>query len=380
MGRDAVIIGRQMKTHGRRTVALLSGRAWGPPAVALILGALLILQPAQPVSAASNGLWSVFPSSIHGQAPRAFFHPKLTPGEAYADSVTVANYTAAPLTFHLYGADAINARGGGLSVRRRTDTQTDIGKWIKLPYPELTVPARSASIVPFTILPPPQATPGDHVGGIVAEETHGTTSRSGSVPITVLQAVGVRIYGRVVGPLHPRLAVGHMSLSLGNSVAMQFGGSADAHVRFTVTNPSNTVLSPVATVGLTTPFGTVARRTLTIGQLLPSNSLAYALDFPGVSAYTHLHATVTVAAPGATASATATAWAVPWLLLVVVLIVVVLAVALILRRRRRRRGRSAATADPEPSDASPGGIASDVVGPAAEADTGSAGSTHTSEN
>lgn len=280
MGRAAAIIGREMTTHRRRTVAIPNGRARGLPAVVLILGALLILPTARPVSAASNGQWSVFPSSIHGQAPRAVFHPKLVPGEVYADSVTVSNYAAAPLTFHLYGADAINAHGGGLSVRRRTDTQTDIGRWIKLPYPELTVPARSASVVPFTILPPPQASPGDHVGGIVAEETQGTTSRSGSVPITVLQAVGVHVYGRVVGPLHPRLAVGHLSLSLGDSVATQFGGSVDAHVRFSVTNPGNTVLSPAATVELTTPFGTAARRTLTVGQLLPGNSLAYAVGFP----------------------------------------------------------------------------------------------------
>ena len=135
----------------------------------------------------------------------------------------------------------------------------------------------------------------------------------------MLQAVGVRVYGRVVGPLHPRLAVGHLSLSLGSSVATQFDGSVDAHVRFTVANPGNTVLSPVATVELTTPFGTAARRTLTIGQLLPGNALAYGLDFPGVSSYSHLHATVTVTAPRATASATVTAWAVPWALLVVVL-------------------------------------------------------------
>jgi len=360
-------------------VAAVRSRRWWLAPLALILGTALSLPPASPASPASNGLWSVFPTTTPGQAPREFFHPALMPGKVYADSVTVANYTTAPLTFHLYGADAFNARGGGLSVRRRTDVQTDIGKWIRLPFPELTVPARSATVVPFSILPPPQASPGDHVGGIVAEQTQGVTSRAGSVPITVLQAVGVRVYGRVVGPLHPRSAVRHMSLSLGNSVASQFGGSVDAHVRFTVANPGNTVLSPVATVELTTPFGTAARRALTIGQLLPGNSLAYALDFPGVSANTHLRATVTVTASRATASATATAWALPWALLGAVLLVVVLAIALLVRRRRRRRG--AATADPEQeSDPPPGGTAEDVVGAATDADTASAGAGYASEN
>ena len=328
-----------------RVTASWRRRRWLLAALTLLLGAVLGLPPVSPASAASNGLWSVFPTTPPGHTPREFFHPQLMPGVTSADSVTVANYTAAPITFHLYGADAVNARGGGLSVRRRTDTQSDIGKWIKLPYPELTVAARSTSVVPFTILPPPEASPGDHVGGIVAEETQGTTSRSGSVPITVLQAVGVRVYGRVVGPLHPRLAVEHLSLSLGSSGATQFDGSVDAHLRFTVANPGNTVLSPVATVELTTPFGAAARRTLTVGQILPGSSLPYALDFPGVSADSHLRATVAVTAPRATATATATAWAVPWALLAVVLIVVVLAIALLVRRRRR----GTAPADPEQS-------------------------------
>jgi len=327
---------RQMSTRGRRTVTTVKARACRLSTVALILGALLNLPAVRPASAASNGLWSVFPTSVHGQSPRAFFHPTLMPGVRYADSLTVANYTGAPLTFHLYGADAINARGGGLSVRRRTDTQTDMGKWIKLPYPELTVAARSSTVVPFTILPPPRANPGDHVGGIVAEETQGTASHSGSVPITVLEAVGVRVYGRVVGPLHPQLAVEHATLSLKSSGATQFGGSVDAEVRFTVTNPGNTVLSPVATVQLTTPFGTAAQRTLTIGQLLPGNSLVYALAFPGVTPYGHLTAAVTVSASDATATTTLMAWVLPWPILVMGILAAVLVVTLLVRRHRRR--------------------------------------------
>ena len=311
-------------------------RASGLLAVALILGALLTLPPAQPASAASNGQWSVFPTTPRGQAPREFFHPVLMPGKSYADSVTVANYTSAPLTFHLYGADAVNARGGGLSVKRRTDTQTDMGRWIKLPSPELTVPARSASVVPFAILPPPDATPGDHVGGIVVEQTQGVTSRAGSVPITVLQAVGVRVYGRVVGPLHPRLALEGPSLSVQSSVATEFGGSVDARVSFRVSNPGNTVLAPVATIVVTSPFGTAARRTLVIGQLLPGNSLTYGLTFPGLAPDGHLTARVTVSAPAATATATASAWVVPWGLLVVIILVVALVVVLLVRRHRRR--------------------------------------------
>lgn len=307
------------------------------------LGALVAaaLVPAGPAAAASNGKWSVFPTGAPGHHPRAFFVPVLTPGKAVADSVTVANYTASALTFNLYAADAINTPGGGLSLRRRTDVQRDIGRWIHLPVSTLAVPAHGTSVVPFTIAPPRQASPGDHVGGIVAEQTQGTPSSAGSVPITVVQAVGVRVYGRVVGPLQPRLAVSGLSLSVTSPVTAQFGGPADAHVAFSVRNPGNTVLNPVATVVLSTPLGTAARRSFTVNQLLPGSSTRYTLAFLGVNTAGHLRATVTVTSPHTGASAEVATWLVPWALLAVVVVGLALLGWLLVRRRRRRRRNAA---------------------------------------
>jgi hypothetical protein len=268
------------------------------------------------------------------------------PGTSYADSVTVANYTTTPLTFHLYGSDAFNAPGGGLSLRRRTDVRKDIGGWIRLPYPELTVPARAYSVVPFTIVTPRQASPGDHVGGIVAEETQGTTSYAGSVPITVVQAVGVRVYGRVVGPLHPRLVLRELSLSVMSSAVTEFGGAVDAHLHFDVTNSGNTVLSPRTTVDLKTPFGTAARRTFTINQLLPGNSLTYTLSFPDVDAYGRLQAEVAVTGVRAMAAGSVTEWTLPWALLSVILLVLLTLPAWALLRLNRRRRAASSGGEP----------------------------------
>jgi hypothetical protein len=328
----------------RRCLCLLVGT--------VSLGTALGFGLAGTASAASNGLWSVFPTELPGQPPRAFVQPELTPGKPYTDSVTVANYTAASLTFHLYGADAINTAGGGLSLRRRTDVQTDIGKWITLPYSQLTVPARSAAVVPFTILPPAQASPGDHVGGIVAEETQGTTSKAGSIPITVIQAVGVRVYGRVVGALSPGLDVRRLSLTAATSASTQILGTVDARVSFSVVNSGNTVLSPVAHVVLTTTFGTAATRRIGIDQLLPGSSLHYALKFPGVNTLGHLSAQVTVTSAQARASDTASLWAVPWALLAIIVLALVLLITLFVRFRRRRRARTPTPGMPQPEASS----------------------------
>ncbi|HEY1443478.1 MAG TPA: DUF916 domain-containing protein [Acidimicrobiales bacterium] len=304
-----------------------------------LVSMLIGVESSGPVEAASNGLWSVFPTTHAGESPRPFVEPKLTPGKAYADSVTVANYTAAPLDFHIYASDAINTPGGGLSLRPRTAVQLDIGGWIHLPYSTLRVPAHVSSEVPFTINPPQQATPGDHVGGIVAEDLQRTASKSGSVPVTVVQAVGVRIYGHVAGPLHPGLALPEMSLSVHQSVAAQFTSSVDVRVAFHVHNSGNTVLSPTATVRLSSPLGTAATKRFLVNEILPGNSLGYSLRFSGLTTYGHLRVEVSVVGEGAKARNASTVWTVPWALLALLVLALVLAVWLLVRWRRRRGAR-----------------------------------------
>jgi hypothetical protein len=327
------------RKDGRQT---RSRRGWPTRlcGASLFLVVVLSVTGAKPASAASNGRWSVFPTTLPGQAARAYLHPVLTPGKAYSDAVTVSNFTSTPLTFNLYSADAVNTPGGGLSLRRRIDPQQDIGRWVELPYSQLTVPALTASVVPFTILPPAQASPGDHVGGIVAEETQGVTSASGSVPITVVQAVGVRIYARIVGPLHPQIDIPHLSLRVASSVTSQLDARVTARVRFTVRNAGNTVLSPGARVVLTTPFGTADRRTLLIDQLLPGSSLHYSLRFLGVNTFGHLNAEVTLSTPQVRAVASESVWTVPWALVALILLVLTLLVGTLIRLRRRRQRKA----------------------------------------
>ena len=314
-------------------------RSWRFAAFGILIGLLPIFGTGTHASAASNGQWSVFPTTSANQSPRAYFRPVLTPGKPYSDAVTISNNTTVPLTFNLYAADAINTAGGGLSLRRRIDPQRDIGKWIELPYARITVPSRSASVVPFRIVPPLEATPGDHVGGIVAEGIQGTQSRAGSVPITVLQAVGVRIYGRVVGPVHPQLGLNEMSVLVRRSVATEFSSSADVRVKFRVVNSGNTVLSPAATVLLTSPVGTAAARRFVVNEILPGSSLGYNLRFPDIATYGHLRVKVSISGQGASASKVTTVWTVPWALLVLAGLAIVAAVWIVVRWRRKRRER-----------------------------------------
>ena len=215
----------------------------------------------------------MYPTTLPGYWPRVVFSPSLVAGKTVTDSVTVSNVSDSALSFDLYSADAFNTPGGGLSLRRRVDPVEGIGAWIRLAHSGVVVPAHEKVAIPFVIAVPTDATPGDHVGGIVAAETTSTASSAGSVPITVIQAVGVRVYGRVTGPMVARLGVRPPHLAVHRSVSSLFGGTTDAVVRVSVVNRGNVVVTPTAHLEVTDTFGAPATRTFAIGPLLPGEAV-----------------------------------------------------------------------------------------------------------
>ena len=193
--------------------------------------------------------------------------------------------------------------------------------------------------MPFLYEVPSNTGPGDYAGGIVAEETRGTESGKGSVRVHVLQAVGSAVYGRVAGPLEPRLAVTQVSVSIVNtSVATQFGGAVDARVVYSVTNTGNENLKPKVEVSLSPLIGSgPAARTVQLPQILTGSTVMFAQTFKDVVPFGDLTANVTATAKGASATGSGSAIVIPWALLLIVIVLIALIVFLVYRRRRRRR-------------------------------------------
>ena len=255
--------------------------------------------------AASNGHFSIFPTTVSGQLPRTYFQPVLAAGQTYQDSATVINQTADTATFNIYATDATDTRTGGFALARRTAPKVGMGAWVQLPVSQVTLTGKSYEQIPFSIIVPPNATPGDHAGGIVIEETKGTTTKHGSVAITVLQAVGVRIYGRVQGKLTPALTVTKLSVNPHATFGSEFGGPTASTVTFTVSNTGNVRLASKATVSVDPLFGSSAgTRTVNIPELLPDNSATFTVPFKSVIPFGFLTATVHVTGSGSTTAAT----------------------------------------------------------------------------
>jgi hypothetical protein len=333
----------------RRRIALL---ATSFLAVTGLVGLGIFVTPG-PADAADNGAWSVFPTSPPGQFfPRPYFEPLLRPGVPVHDSVTITNKTAQPLNFDLYAADAFNTIQGQFALRLRTDPKRDIGAWIQLPLHNLTLSAHTSVNIPFTINPPADAPPGDHAGGIIAENTVPIVSHNGNINIARIHAVGVRIYARVAGPLEPGLQITALRITSNTGLAGLFGGGVGVTVRYTVVNTGNVRLDPKAVLSLSPLVGGAEHRPAVVPELLPRGSATVSEHFSSVDPFGDLHAHVSVAAAGAQASASSTAWIVPWLL---VLVVALLIAGLAFWYRRHRRGGSQTLS--EPGDGPQGGEA-----------------------
>jgi len=332
--------------------------AWSrslPAVLMAILAAVVVgsLVAPPPAAAAGNGLFSIEPTSPPGsRIGRPFFSPVLEPGVPAHDSVTVVNLTAQPITLDLYAAQGFTTSDGGFGLQPSYKPKLDMGAWIHLPVSSLTVPGRSGTIVPFTYEVPANTPSGDYAGGIVAEQTVGTTTKNGSVRVTKLLAVGARVYGRVSGPLHPNLAVTSVQIKVHTSTGSEFGGGVDSTVTYSITNTGNENLTPVATVSLSPLLGgSPAADRVHLPQVLPQSTITFSHTFDGVIPFGQLSATVAVSAPGVRVSGSTSAVVIPWGIVgILVLLVIVLVVW---DRRRRRRHRPA----PATSGATLGGRA-----------------------
>jgi hypothetical protein len=235
--------------------------ATGQAAAAAVPGAAAAV-PAEPAPATGNGAWSVGPAN-RSAAPgaRPFFAFEAPAGSTVRDVVRITNLTGAPITFEVYGADAYNTpRDAGFALRTAEETPREVGAWISLKSAKQKIPAHAAKEIPFTLKIPANATPGEHIGGIVALNTAiESVQRTGGARIGIRRAVGARVFLRVAGPLTPGLRADGLGVARTEPL-VPFVRHGRGTVRYTVVNTGNQRISPTARVRATGLFGREVKR------------------------------------------------------------------------------------------------------------------------
>lgn len=199
-GRRAIALG---------TVALLAAAAW---------------------PAAANAAGSTFALKAVSPAKLGYFVVAGRPGTTVRGAVQVINVGTSSGRTRLYAVDATTGQTSGAVYRSKEAPRRDVGTWVDLGSSTIELGPGESRVVPFSVRVPRGASPGQHLGGIVAERSTSTSSRSGAprnpgtfkVTVKALSVVAVQV--NVPGPQRVKLSLsgvkvgdqpGHQSLLLG---------------------------------------------------------------------------------------------------------------------------------------------------------------------
>lgn len=331
-----------------------------------LLTVVLVLSPGNPLGAQQAGgdtdaasvpvSWSVEPAPVTGEPARPNFVLEAAPGEVVEDTLVVRNLGDVELVLGVYASDAVNTASGGIDLLAAGEQPIDVGRWVELARSSLTVPPGESIEVPFEVVVPSDAAPGDHAGGIVTSLRVGEQDARGN-RVDVERRLGSRVYVRVDGELRPELTFTELQARYRASANPFAPGRMELTYR--VENTGNVRLRATRSARVSPQLGPAAgAEAADMAELLPGNSYELTQHVPGVWPGTSTRTEVELrpyepaAGPGELAPAIArtSSTLVPWPQMVLVLLVLLALLVWRLARRRERR-RLRATVDSAVVDA-----------------------------
>jgi hypothetical protein len=295
--------------------------------------------------------WSVVPADESGPDGRRAVEVEADPGETVEDHFAVRNVGDAEVVFSLTAADGFYTQSGRFDIFAADRESVDAGTWIALPE-TVTVPGGATVVVPFSIVVPDEAEPGDHAAGITASVLSTQQAEDGT-SVGVESRIGFRVLTRVTGEITPSAALAAVTGDYTTSWNPLRPG--DATVTFDVVNDGNTRLLAEGTVamgGQTIDFPAEGE---SAQELLPGDTRTISVEVHDVWPLFIVPTTVTLAPTVLTLSDTSETlapvvadvvmWAVPWPQLVLLLGAALLVGAILWGRGRSRRRMDALLKD-----------------------------------
>jgi hypothetical protein len=122
------------------------------------------------------------------------FNPQL--GATVQSQVRVTNTGTVRGSVALYPVDATTGQSSGVVYLSHQDPRKDTGAWMTIGTSQLTLNPSQSQVVSFSVAVPKDASPGQHVGGIVAENLaiqQGTSGGGVQINIQHLSVIAVQL-------------------------------------------------------------------------------------------------------------------------------------------------------------------------------------------
>ncbi|MFD2025432.1 hypothetical protein [Promicromonospora aerolata] len=224
----------------------------GLVAAALVAPALVIGAPAAATGSTSAGAaaderitWSVVPADASGPDGRHVIDLELQPGERATERVAVRNHSAREATFALSANDGYLTDRGSFDMRPSSVPAEDGGSWITVPDDVVVGPGET-EVVPFEVVAPADAVPGDHPAGVAA------SVRSGG-ELQVESRVGVRVNLRTPGEVVASMKAELLGTSFTQGAGLLEPG--ELVLRYAVVNDGTVALHTTSQVRAESRFG-----------------------------------------------------------------------------------------------------------------------------
>jgi hypothetical protein len=336
---------RRGRIRGRLIRTVIAGLIGVSLAAGMPAGAA----PTSPSNGDNKATFGIGPANTKGFDGRSVLNYDASPGSRLADRIAVRNYSADTLNLLVYAADAANGDNGAISYLPRANPGTDAGRWFRFvdnsTAINLTLRPRQIVVLPIQVTIPGNATPGDHVAGVLASLSSKVIGKSGQ-QVTLDQRVALRALFRISGTIVPALTIEHPKAKYRNN--WNPFGSGSATVSYTVHNTGNVILGGPQTVKVSGLFGSTGSHAAiaNVPLLLPGGSVRVSVRVHGVSPEFIMDAKINVATTGAPSAvnpgihatkATASFWAIPWMLLLLIALLLGGVIYWIVRGRRGPR-------------------------------------------
>ena len=236
----------------------------------------------EPASTDSPLGFGIRPAQASEDDPTSFsyFTHYLEPGDELVDNALVINESDLPVRLQVYGTEAMTAINGGTAFGHRNENSNGVAGWITLDVGEVSLQPGETQIVPFTISVPSDASPGDHVAGLLVEriptvnETNtGATAEEPPFAVEVVQRVGVAVVIDVPGDRVAQLGITDLRLGQQHDQGAVF--------EVAVHNTGNVMVDGLGTFTITDPQGNeLAEIPFDMDTVLAGDTTFFNIDHP----------------------------------------------------------------------------------------------------